>query len=366
MVYSKDIIDEVLRVGEEVSKGNMKWSDASAYMNQFCKTNLTMDAVRKLYKRHNDKPNQPKSKQPDNTYIEKVADIFYKDKKNPKDVTLDEFFAAFQDVQDFRKQFNIDQLQAKVDIKANQPIALSLISDTHIGSPYVDYEAMYNDMALINSHPRHYVGLGGDPIDNFMPFFKDASASTNQLHPAKLQLLAQEKIYEYLKDSIVAVIGGNHNDMAKRKTGIDTEYFILRGHKFPYLPSGGLVTLKVGDIEYKILWKHHYRYNSSLNQFNTHHRMLEKLEPTADIVVTEHEHNPGIESIEVGQFDSKRTVVNIRTGTYKIDDPYSVNKYKSGCIGPQTVILFPNDRKILALHGRDAVNDAQIYLKGLE
>ena len=91
--------------------------------------------------------------------------------------------------------------------------------------------------------------------------------------------------------------------------------------------------------------------------------MLELLDPTADIVVQEHEHSPGIESLEKGEYD-KKTVVNIRTGAYKINDGFSMDFYKSGRTAPQTIILFPDEKKILAMHGRDAIKDAITYLEG--
>jgi len=43
-----------------------------------------------------------------------------------------------------------------------------------------------------------------------------------------------------------------------------------------------------------------------------------------------------------------------------------VRFFKSGRRGPQTVILWPDKRKILAMHGADALNDAKTYLRGYD
>ena len=59
-------------------------------------------------------------------------------------------------------------------------------------------------------------------------------------------------------------------------------------------------------------------------------------------------------------------MVNIRTGSYKIDDSFSMNYFKSGRIAPQTVVLFPNEKKIVPMHGRDAIKDAITYLRGYD
>ncbi len=93
--------------------------------------------------------------------------------------------------------------------------------------------------------------------------------------------------------------------------------------------------------------------------------MLEMLAPDVDVVVTEHEHNPGMESIETFEFDQKRTVVNVRTGSYKENDPYSMDYYKAGRPGPQTILFWPDNRKVLGLHGADSLNDAVTQLRGL-
>lgn len=297
--------------------------------------------------------------------FERLATILYKDKKDPDQMTLHEVMNGFSEAQGFRAKFDIKQLEASCEIPTKKPIALVHISDVHIGSPHTDYQAILEDAELIKKNKNLYVMLGGD-ISDKMGTFRDAGTATGQLHPTTIQIATQEKYIEYLGDSIVAKIGGNHDTMDSRRSGVDSEYFINKGKKYPFLPYGGLIRLRVGKVDYKILWKHTYRFKSSLNQFNSHHRMLEMLEPTADIAVLEHEHNPGIESVEKGEFDSRRTVVSIRTGAYKISDSFSMNYYKSGRTAPQTVVLFPDERKILAMHGRDAIKDAITYLKGYD
>ena len=91
--------------------------------------------------------------------------------------------------------------------------------------------------------------------------------------------------------------------------------------------------------------------------------MREKLYPLADVVVTEHLHNPGIEGTHEYEYDAQRNVVNIRTGTYKIGDSYSRSLWKDGVPGSQVVVLFPNSRKIVPFDGPDAIDDAERYLR---
>lgn len=284
--------------------------------------------------------------------------------KSVDDITAKDFIEDFKRAQSFRQKFSIKELQIEKRIESDSPIALTFISDPHLGSPYTDYDSFWADIERVRNNDNLWCVKGGDFSDKFMAQFKDKSAPVNQLAPAQQQLLAVEKIMEYIEDKIVAAIGGNHDRMDEKQTGISTEYFIHRGKSFAYMPHGGLIKLTVGETEYKILIKHHYRFGSSLNLFNSHHRMLEVLAPDCDIVVQEHEHNPGIESIEKFEFDQKRTVINIRTGTYKINDPYSLDYFKAGRIAPQTVILWPDRKKVLAMHGAEAISDALVYLDG--
>lgn len=294
-----------------------------------------------------------------------TIEVQFPDKLSPDKITFSDVKAAYAKSQ-VREKSNVSQNVGTVSLPDSKPIALSFISDMHIGSPFVDYEALFSDIETIRDTPGFYVCMGGDGYDNFLPGFKDAGAVAGQLQPPQIQLLTYEKILEELGDKLVGIVGGNHNEKVSKATGVSPEYFVYRGVKCPYLRQGGLLRVNLGGVEYQILWKHNYRFGSSLNQFNSHHRMLEMLYPMADIVVTEHEHNPGIETVERFDLGLARTVVSIRTGSYKGADPYSMNYFKAGRRGPQTVLLWPKERKILPIHGEDAIAHALTYMRGLD
>jgi len=365
--YSPELIE---RLGDlyELKKVNVSyWKEISDILSKEFGLNITQCSAKSLHQRYciPDHPQQSKPYKEQDDFMGDAVDIIHRKKKTVQEITLPEILDGFIERQSFHDNFSIRQLTAEPAINTKKPIALTFLSDVHVGSPHTDYEGFLSDVEKIMSCERHYVALGGDLADNFSPNFKNKAAAVWQLEPPQIQLLTEEKIIEYLRGRIIAKIGGNHDKMIERDTGVSAQYFIMRNKPFPYLPEGGLIKLLIGDIEYKIIWKHHYRFNSSLNKFNTHHRMIEMLVPDADIAVTEHEHSPGIESTEVGEYDARRTQIGIRTGAYKLDDPYSMAYWKAGRIAPQTVILWPDKKKILALHGRDAIEDAQTYLKGL-
>lgn len=295
-------------------------------------------------------------------FQERVGEII-NNHKSPEKLTWEDLEDAFKQAA-VREKTSIRQSVAKCEIKTNVPIALSFMSDVHLGSSHTDYDAFFGDLKTIAENPQIYLMKGGDWCDKFIPSFRDANASAWQLQPPEIQLRIVEELMKRLRGTLVAVIGGNHDRMDSKKTGISTEYFIHRNLKVPYLPEGGLVEITIGEVKYKILWKHDYRFNSAINLFNAHHRLLEQLAPDVDVVVTEHQHNPGMESIEKFDFDQKRTVISVRTGSYKLDDPYSMGYFKAGRPGPQTIIFWPDRRKILGIHGADSLNDAVASLRG--
>jgi transcriptional regulator len=326
------------------------------------KKSRTIDSIRSIYKRA--KRDYRASNLRVETADEAVSKIIHTQKKHPDTLTSDEWLDVFDEAGAVRERVSINELSTTKKIKTDKPIAVCFTSDWHLGSAATDYEALRADLKIIETDPRIFGCVGGDACDNFMPSFKDAEAAVHQLQPPQYQRLAFEAMLTPIKHKVIAVVTGNHDLFDTKQTGTDVLYYIFRDMPFSVLPHGGLVTLTVGAIEYKIVWKHQYRYNSSINLFNAHHRLVDQLLPTADIAVLEHEHNPGIESLEKFEFSDRRTVVNIRTGTYKGADSYSMKRYKAGRPGPQTVILWPDRKKILALHGADALRDAQVYLDG--
>lgn len=348
---------------------NLSSREIAERLNEEFKTNRTAAAVNLQRqtlegKRSGKRYIKPASGGPPaEQFVSRVAEIVHDDKKKPKDYTLEQMAGAFLSAQQVIEDQSISQHVANVRIPAKVPIGLSFITDVHLGSPATNYGAFFEDIGRIASDPRLYMGKGGDWCDNFMGSFTDASAPAFQLQPPEIQLGFEDNIIKTLGSSIIAMIDGNHDKMPIRKTGISHRALMRRGDSFAYLPEGGLINLTVGEVTYRILWKHSYRYNSSLNEFNPHHRMGQML-AQADIRVLEHLHSPGMETVEELEFDQKHTVVNIKTGTYKEEDNYSMSKWKAGRLGPETVVLFPDRRKIVPFHGADAISDAQIYMAG--
>jgi len=289
----------------------------------------------------------------------------YKSKFPDGHGSFEEALKVMGELKQVDQAFRLEEYQIEKTIPSKKPIALTFLSDLHIGNPATDYESLLRDLKLIKENPSLYMAAGGDWEDNFLPGFRSAEAVVDQITKPQNQFLISEMIYKELGPKIIAKGPGNHDIREEAKTGVSPTFFIIKGKKIPWMKHGGLLKLTIGNTEYKILWKHKWRYNSSLNLFNAHRRMLETLYPLADMVVMEHQHNPGMEKTHKYEFDMAGEKVFIRTGTYLRGDAYSREFFKDGIGGPQTVILYPDKKKIVPFDGNDAILDAQIYLNGI-
>ena len=162
-----------------------------------------------------------------------------------------------------------------------------------------------------------YAILGGDGIENFIKILP--AVINQQSSPAQ-----QVKMYVYyvnlFLDKILGMVGGNHEWRTKKVAGIDLLKQLFPG--IVYDPHELKFLIYVGDIEYRIMVRHLYRYNSSMNLTHTVKRLWEKGDFDFDVGVVCHHHIPDMESF-MAHGQSKWA---IRPGSYKIADPYSREK----------------------------------------
>lgn len=312
--------------------------------------------------------------EPDDTFHETVmrfAELKFRDKKKVEELEWEEYADLCSEVKRIGDAESISQDSAYIEIEnIGRPIAITCLSDLHVGSRYTNYEALKRDIRIIGSHPDIFVMKGGDWSDKFMTNFKDAGASQGALLSPSQQLRMVKSLMKRLHGRILAAIGGNHDIMDEKLSAISTESFIHSDVPFPYLKEGGTVNISFGDAKYQIAWKHHFKFNSSMNKFNSHHRLREMNCPNADVVVLEHTHDPGMEEISLQDADTPRSVINIRTGAYKEGDAFSKLWYKPGRRSPSTFIIFPSlfdgRKEILAMMGEDSLCHAAMYLQGYD
>jgi predicted phosphodiesterase len=138
--------------------------------------------------------------------------------------------------------------KTNIDIGSKTDAArLYVIADAHIGDPALDVQALKAVITAAKDDPRGYVILNGDLISNA------TRTSVSDIYSEVLSPMEQMRIavdmLTPIKDKIIAVCAGNHEDRTYRKEGIDINALIARelGAESKYSPTSAVVFLRMGD-----------------------------------------------------------------------------------------------------------------------
>jgi len=260
-----------------------------------------------------------------------------------KERSIEEVWKATIEHQKRRKEYEIVQKEATINISTQEAwILLVFMSDLHVGSRFTDYEALYKHVNLISETPNVYVFLLGDLHDNFV--IPTMNRTWDSIITPKEQKYMCKDIATKLKGKVLVSLIGDHEMFSEYMANYNIVDDIVDILNCVFLGFGGLVYLRVNDIEYKIGIRHRYRYNSSLNLTHTVKRMLER-EFDADIGVIAHGHVADIEQAPL----RGRYRVFIRSGTYKPEDRYLQLKGFDGVVGTKVpcVLLSSKSKKAI-------------------
>lgn len=282
---------------------------------------------------------------------------------------LDDWLSHSNHFSNLKKKREIGQESADIEIKTDEPIAITYSADWHLGSSIVDYRQFTDNLRYFLNTPGLYMATVGDLIDNFSRF-KNIMAVMNQVMNKEEQEDLLSAILDKLIESkkLLCVVCGNHE---WRDETIIGSSFIKRlmaeKERVPYMEAKGILNLKIGKISYTNLLAHKSRFNSYLHPLHSAKRLYE-LEYPADVVVTAHTHNPGFEvSWRHGMAADQGTgiggpVIFIRTGTYKIgDDTFATRNYSKGRLANPTVVYNSHHKEMTPfMNAESAVNYMRI------
>lgn len=233
-------------------------------------------------------------------------------------------------------------------------IAVSFISDQHIAGNHIcDLKRMREDAELIASTPGLYACLGGDSIDNHIKH-RAAILAARTTPGDQYELF--DHYLSLFSDSILGVITGNHDDWTPQVAGTDVIASICQQHGIACSSDEARVTAKVGDVEYKLAWRHKYRFSSSMNQTHSPKQWYRFGPEPFDVGCVCHHHET---AIEASLMHGKQVWV-CRPGSYQINSAYGrQGGYNDSLPACPTFILFPGERRIM---GFSDVRDAVITL----
>ena len=261
-----------------------------------------------------------------------------------------------------RFQGRADQFQETAEVK-NQHVEITLpgdvacinfLGDTHVGSPYTDYDRIQREVETIVNTPNSYVMLMGDLVDGF--FFNPAQFDQMEQSPEQFQYA--RSMIEYLaeKNRLLVGWGGDHDNWAK-KMGLSAFTHFAEEAKAHYIYGLGFVSLNLGDHEYKIAGAHRLPGSSMYNKNHPGIR-AEKFGGArgADIVVHGHTHQKGYSQQPVSEFGGQsRNVHYISIGPYKSTDEYARKlgfgqQSEAEMFGSAIIISGDTDKKRIQYH----------------
>ena len=135
----------------------------------------------------------------------------------------------------------------KVDLPKNlQFIELYTLSDLHLGDKHCDYKKILNVVNNIQTNPNAYVILNGDLINNATT--QSVSDTYSETMSPMQQLKVVKDLFEPIKNKIIAITSGNHENRTYKTDGIDlTEILAIElGLADRYSPESAMIFLKFG------------------------------------------------------------------------------------------------------------------------
>ena len=154
-------------------------------------------------------------------------------------------------------------------IKCNLPYAEVIeiipMADLHIGDSQCDYKLILERIEYIKNTPNAYCILDGDLMDTAI------ASSIGDTYSAVIQPMEQlnhcVKIFEPIKDKILAVLPGNHENRVYKSDGIDLTEIMCAQLGIPekYSPTTALLFIRFGDKG-----GHHHNRTMTYSGYITH------------------------------------------------------------------------------------------------
>lgn len=138
-------------------------------------------------------------------------------------------------------------------IKANLPrdievLELHTFADEHIGDEHSDLKRLLQRIDYVKNTPYAYCILNGDIIDNAT---KTSIGDTyTQVFNPMEQLKRAVEMFEPIKDKILCITHGNHENRTYKKEGINISYLLAKqlGLDDKYTPTSAVLFIRVGEM----------------------------------------------------------------------------------------------------------------------
>lgn len=136
----------------------------------------------------------------------------------------------------------------KVDLPRDlKRVEIYTLSDLHLGDRNCNYKGLIDQIKEIEENPNAYVILNGDLMNNATTQ-SISDTYSESLSPME-QLREATAIFKPIKDKILAMTSGNHENRTYRADGIDLTEVLARelGLSERYAPESVTLFLRVGE-----------------------------------------------------------------------------------------------------------------------
>lgn len=126
-------------------------------------------------------------------------------------------------------------------------IELHVFADEHIGDEHCDMERLFKRIEYVKNTPSAYCILNGDIIDNAT---KTSIGDTyTQVFSPMEQLRVAVETFEPIKDKILCITHGNHENRTYKKEGINLSYLLASqlGLSDKYTSTSALLFVRFGE-----------------------------------------------------------------------------------------------------------------------
>ena len=127
-------------------------------------------------------------------------------------------------------------------------LELHIFADEHIGDEQSDLKRLLDRIEYVKNTPNAYCILNGDIIDNAT---KTSVGDTyTQVFNPMEQLAKAVEIFEPIKDKILCITHGNHENRTYKKEGINLSYLMAKQMRLDdkYTSTSAVLFIRVGEV----------------------------------------------------------------------------------------------------------------------
>ena len=137
----------------------------------------------------------------------------------------------------------------KIDLPRElESVELHTFADEHIGDEHCDLKRLMQRIEYVKNTPNAYCILNGDIIDNATKT-SIGDTYTQEFNPMA-QLERAVEIFEPIKDKILCITHGNHENRTYKSEGINISRLIANqlGLSHRYTPTSAVLFIRLGEL----------------------------------------------------------------------------------------------------------------------